>query len=973
MHGDPPAKDTITDSTNPPISNNGDHSEKDISSSSSKQLCSAGECKPPKEVVSIAVLHESLARSTFSLNRNISRFLHDAHRDHDQTAVAKRDNMPSDKTGTVSAEGAMTVNSMPAGNKLAQPGTEQQSKTGAPYSTAVAPVPGCQSQQQKKSASSSSAAQPATALEPQDIDGKRRRLRRKRAASPEENAVPGGAPGAPPAASSTPPSTAAAAANTIAAPHQQQDHYQHGGCEFCASCGGAMINDELIDINIPNANRNNSHNHHHHHHSGSDGAHAPSPESFLKGMHQLSKMQMSDSSFLAASLLQSIPNASSIISHMKKTLGSYPMSLLPSPLDFTPEQLDSWKTSLTVSVLESFWKSVSNDKKVEMEDEEDRDELVTSLINKLKEMNVYDDYASDDEELCPAPQNGVVADKNHLFDFQFEPEKSLQQKILLKHSFEEILSFMHQAAICGPGEGPHRHLMFRKGLNAFIQDVQKSKEEHQQEESIDAHQINDTKQVQYHFNPLISIAHPLAFIRSLCKQAAASYIAAYDPGYTFDCNDNVYNYDAKRRKVEEQEEDGASGQRLSLKGKLQELMDLAIQNKAATRGGGGCGSLWESTNSASYDQFARSMPTGKKKGKASAASLPSARTNKASGSTQKKKKNKVSAAAELAVTKLIKANFATHLCDSADLLGRSALHMAVITGNERIISALFLAGCNPNPRLPFDYRTVESFMVMAKEQGKPCNDAIALQWADASSTPISATSSVIKEGAGTMTAQSKLDMKRATSAAMIALSMFNLSDDAHDQSAESSLSVAPHATPLEYNADVSWIEPPVKAKFRSTYCTGARQTLPLCCSVQYATPLHLAALSNNLRCMELLLTAANAIDVNARTVEGVTPLHFAARRGNRKAVELLCRVPDIDMDAMDRYDRTPMHVAAGMGHAAVVEVLWSKGADVDALDAWDWTPMHYAAMEGHVSVVQHLVIAGSRVQEKDEYVCGYIV
>lgn len=67
---------------------------------------------------------------------------------------------------------------------------------------------------------------------------------------------------------------------------------------------------------------------------------------------------------------------------------------------------------------------------------------------------------------------------------------------------------------------------------------------------------------------------------------------------------------------------------------------------------------------------------------------------------------------------------------------------------------------------------------------------------------------------------------------------------------------------------------------------------------------------------------------------------MAAHQGHAGIVNQLCRVPRVEVDAVDNAGCTPLHHATALGHDAVVMELWSKSANVDLADTNGWTGTH---------------------------------
>ncbi|GHM58517.1 MAG: hypothetical protein sL5_06610 [Candidatus Mesenet longicola] len=128
------------------------------------------------------------------------------------------------------------------------------------------------------------------------------------------------------------------------------------------------------------------------------------------------------------------------------------------------------------------------------------------------------------------------------------------------------------------------------------------------------------------------------------------------------------------------------------------------------------------------------------------------------------------------------------------------------------------------------------------------------------------------------------------------------------------------------------------------------------------TPLHLAALSNNMEITELLLKYGAKMD--ERNDSGEMPLHFAASSGYKEIIEKLVTA-GIDINARNKAGWTALMFAAQNGHLAVVEALIKAGADV-SVQGGQYTAMNLAARNGHVGVVELLLNHGAKVDEKNE-------
>lgn len=131
---------------------------------------------------------------------------------------------------------------------------------------------------------------------------------------------------------------------------------------------------------------------------------------------------------------------------------------------------------------------------------------------------------------------------------------------------------------------------------------------------------------------------------------------------------------------------------------------------------------------------------------------------------------------------------------------------------------------------------------------------------------------------------------------------------------------------------------------------------------QGRSPLHLAAVTNNLVCMQLLLE--HHADENAEDPTGMRPLHFAAQAGSSGCTELLLSYA-ADCNVEDDNGLTPLHHAALTGSNDCLEVLLSSSANVNALDNKGRTPLHCAAQSGSRVCLETLVSKFACVNAQD--------
>ncbi len=128
------------------------------------------------------------------------------------------------------------------------------------------------------------------------------------------------------------------------------------------------------------------------------------------------------------------------------------------------------------------------------------------------------------------------------------------------------------------------------------------------------------------------------------------------------------------------------------------------------------------------------------------------------------------------------------------------------------------------------------------------------------------------------------------------------------------------------------------------------------------TPLHLAAVLNNVEAVELCLS--HGADVNVGTEGGFTPLHWAASRDAADTAAHLLE-SGADINAENNQGVTPLHWAANRNSTNVVALLISRGADILRETATGSTPLHWAVMPDSDSVSAQMLafeIVGPEVE-----------
>ena len=93
---------------------------------------------------------------------------------------------------------------------------------------------------------------------------------------------------------------------------------------------------------------------------------------------------------------------------------------------------------------------------------------------------------------------------------------------------------------------------------------------------------------------------------------------------------------------------------------------------------------------------------------------------------------------------------------------------------------------------------------------------------------------------------------------------------------------------------------------------GANPNLQNCQDTGFNTPLHLAAMKNDLSIFELLLNVSGC-DATIKNKSNFTPLHIACRVGNLEMVKLL-KAKGVDLEPRDSEGFSPAYWAKEFDH-----------------------------------------------------------
>ncbi|XP_061090133.1 serine/threonine-protein phosphatase 6 regulatory ankyrin repeat subunit B [Conger conger] len=140
-----------------------------------------------------------------------------------------------------------------------------------------------------------------------------------------------------------------------------------------------------------------------------------------------------------------------------------------------------------------------------------------------------------------------------------------------------------------------------------------------------------------------------------------------------------------------------------------------------------------------------------------------------------------------------------------------------------------------------------------------------------------------------------------------------------------------------------------------------------CRDAKDRTPLHAAAFSGHVDCLQLLL--AHDAPVDAVDQSGRSALMMSSERGCAGAVEVLLRSVNADVSLSDQNGNTALHLACSNGKEECALLILEKLTDPTLVSSTNkalQTPLHLAARSGLKQVVQELLTRGASVQAQDE-------
>lgn len=137
------------------------------------------------------------------------------------------------------------------------------------------------------------------------------------------------------------------------------------------------------------------------------------------------------------------------------------------------------------------------------------------------------------------------------------------------------------------------------------------------------------------------------------------------------------------------------------------------------------------------------------------------------------------------------------------------------------------------------------------------------------------------------------------------------------------------------------------------------------------TPLHAAAFSGHVDCVQLLISHDAPVDTADQS--GRTALMMAAEKGRVGALEALLTGANANLSLTDKEGNTALHLACSSGKEDCVLLILEKLSDSALINATNTalqTPLHLAARSGLKQAVQELLSRGANVQTVDENAPG---
>ncbi|ARF02861.1 SWPV1-302 [Shearwaterpox virus] len=139
---------------------------------------------------------------------------------------------------------------------------------------------------------------------------------------------------------------------------------------------------------------------------------------------------------------------------------------------------------------------------------------------------------------------------------------------------------------------------------------------------------------------------------------------------------------------------------------------------------------------------------------------------------------------------------------------------------------------------------------------------------------------------------------------------------------------------------------------------------------EHCTPLHIAAESNHLHMISILIKAG--ANINAIDNKGRTPIACAVIGYRLDVVKELIKY-GADLHKQDENGETPLHHALEFNYSIeITEILLKNGAKINTIDKFGYSPLHVANRRLDNTFVETLISFGADVYAVDHYNCNVL-
>lgn len=311
--------------------------------------------------------------------------------------------------------------------------------------------------------------------------------------------------------------------------------------------------------------------------------------------------------------------------------------------------------------------------------------------------------------------------------------------------------------------------------------------------------------------------------------------------------------------------------------------------------------------------------------------------------------------------------------DAKDILGRTPLHLASLTGDEEALRALLDAGAQVDIAASFRFQPSGNRLIERTYQ-----ESTALHVAVRSGNP-AITAALLDAGADAdrRDGLGRTALEWARKLGHKTLVEILRKHGARSLSPPPGLSLAGAAE----NGDAAALETALEAGADVDTRDTRKPTRQM-------TPLMLAAWAGHAACVRSLLAAGASVNLHDEVSHGAnaafdsdetsevlrgygvcpkrTALHYAAEHGHAEVIDLLLAA-GAKPSPKDFRRLAPLHLAVLGGHLEAVRRLLAGKARVTVTDFDRQTPLHFAAKAGDESIARELLATGAQPKRPDAY------